>query len=207
MSANLNGNLADNDGNINNDNNNINENNKLIQNNFTANNNSLNEPFFFVFVPEKLDVDFLCGCSLHCGVKFISAIFLFGSVIGIISSVMNEIMFDTVVSFVCSIFCLVSGIYLFKSSFTFNYLDAKVAYFIYAILTIYDIITFLIECLLISIGIMNPFGDNSFSLENFIIFLIGGLVTEIVKIYLVWIVFCYMAHIHLNRTKLVLLMK
>ena len=65
MSANINENLADNEGNINNDNN-INENNKLIQNNFTLNNNSLNEPFFFVFVPQKLDVDFLCGCSLHC---------------------------------------------------------------------------------------------------------------------------------------------
>lgn len=206
MSANLNGNLSDNGGNINNDNN-INENNKLIQNNFTVNNNSLGEHFFFVFVPEKLDVDFLCGCSLQCGVKFISAIFLIGSIIGIISSAMSKIMFDTVVSFVCSIFYLVSGIYLFKSSITFNYLDAKLAYYFYAILTIYDIITFLFECLLISIGIMNPFGDNSFSLENFLIFLVGGLVSEIVKIYLVWVVFCYMAHIHLNRTKLVLLMK
>ena len=206
MSANINENLAYNEGNINNDNN-INENNKLIQNNFTLNNNSLNEPFFFVFVPQKLDVDFLCGCSLQCGVKFISIIFLVGSVIGIISSSMSEIMFDTIVSSVCSILYLVSGIFLFKSTLTFNYLDAKISYFFYAILTIYDIVTFLVECLLISLGIMNPFGDNSFSLEKFTIFLVGGLASEIIKIYLVWIVFCYMVHIHLNRTKLVLLLK
>ena len=70
----------------------------------TLNDNTENDTFFFVFTPSKIDIDFLCGCSLHCGVRLIAIIFLIGSIIGILSSMATQVVFDNIIAFIVSFF-------------------------------------------------------------------------------------------------------
>ena len=171
--------------------------------NITLNDNTENDSFFFFFTPSKLDIDFICGCSLQCGVRLIAILFLLGSIGGILSSFGNQLIFDNIVAFILSFFYFFAGIFLFKSTVSYNPRDAKIAYLFYAGLAIFDIISFIFSCALISLGLSHVFGNGMFTLQKFAVFLVGGILTEIVKIYLVWIVFCYMVHIKLKRINLV----
>ena len=169
------------------------------------NDNTEKDSFFFVFTPSKIDIDFLCGCSLHCGVRLIAIVFLLGSIMGILSSMATQVIFDNVIAFIVSIFYFIAGIYLFKSTVSYIPGDAKIAYLFYAGLTIFDIFSFICSSVLISLGISNAFGEGNFTLQKFGIFLVGGIINDIIRIYLVWIVFCYFVHIKLKRINLVLL--
>lgn len=169
------------------------------------NDNTENDTFFFVFTPSKIDIDFLCGCSLHCGVRLIAIIFLIGSIIGILSSMATQVVFDNIIAFIVSFFYFVAGIYLFKSTVSYIPRDAKIAYLFYAGLTIFDIFSFICSSVLISLGLSNAFGKGNFTLQKFGVFLVTGITNEIIRIYLVWIVFCYFVHIKLRRINLVLL--
>ena len=171
----------------------------------TLNDNTENDTFFFVFTPSKIDIDFLCGCSLHCGVRLIAIIFLIGSIIGILSSMATQVVFDNIIAFIVSFFYFVAGIYLFKSTVSYIPRDAKFAYLFYAGLTIFDIFSFICSSVLISLGLSNAFGKGNFTLQKFGVFLVTGITNEIIRIYLVWIVFCYFVHIKLRRINLVLL--
>lgn len=171
----------------------------------TLNDNTEKDSFLFVFTPSKIDIDFLCGCSLHCGVRLIAIVFLLGSIMGILSSMANQVIFDNVIAFIVSIFYFIAGIYLFKSTVSYIPRDAEIAYLFYAGLTIFDIFSFICSSVLISLGISNPFGEGNFTLQKFGVFLVGGIINDIIRIYLVWIVFCYFVHIKLKRINLVLL--
>jgi hypothetical protein len=179
---------------------------KEPENQLLNNQNFTDEPFLFFFIPFHIDVDFLCGCSLYIGIKLIAFILIFASLFGIYTTLTLPFhIFNTMFSLLITVLYLIAGFYLFKSTITFSYDDVKIGYFLYACLVIYDVFSFLLSYFLISVGIINPYGGTQFTVKKFVVSFVMGIFSEIIKIYLVWIIYCYMVHIKVGRINLVLL--
>lgn len=169
------------------------------------NNNTEKEKFLFFFTPDKVDFEFLCGCSLHTGAKVISILFIINSLFGIFFSGFNKSVLLILSGLAFSIGYLVSGIFLYKSTITFEYSDAYFGYAVYAGIWIVELILTLSKLILIFFRIYNPFDEKTNFFIQFITYLASEFFSKIIALYFVWIVFCYSVNIKLNRKKLILL--
>ena len=55
----------------------------------------------------------------------------------------------------------------------------------------------------LAFGIINPFAASSNFFKSFFVYFSNLCLTELVKLYCVWISFCYKVHLNLNRHKLI----
>ena len=89
------------------------------------------ERFLYMFKPEKVEVDFICGYSLFVSVKIISIILIILGMLDVLMTYLNTNFFNFLESFIYSVLYLVSGIYLFISTINFESNDAFVGYKLY----------------------------------------------------------------------------
>ena len=171
------------------------------------NDNLTKDNFLFVLSVEKIDISFLCGCTLFAGIRFISIFMVIIGLTNIYYSYKNENYLDFILSFIYSFLYFISGFYLFKSSISLSFYDANIGYKIYASLFLFELFLFISNSFLTSIGIINPLGEGKLFLKKYIFYLIGGLFFTLIKLNFIWITFSYMIHLKLNRIKVIMLEK
>ena len=171
------------------------------------NDNLTKDSFLFVFSVEKIDISFLCGCTLFAGIRLISICMVINGLSNVFFSYKNENYLDFILSFIYSFLYFISAFYLFKSSISLDFYDANIGYKIYASLFLFELFLFISNCFLISIGTISPLGEGKFFLKKYIFYLFGQFSFALIKLYFVWIVFSYMIHLKLNRIKVIMLEK
>jgi hypothetical protein len=174
---------------------------------YNDNLNSGKECFLYMFKPEKVEVDFICGYSLFVSVKIISIILIILGMLDVLMTYLNTNFFNFLESFIYSVLYLVSGIYLFISTINFEYNDAFVGYKLYESLFLFELLLFLLKIILISIGLIHPLGEGRSFVKKFSLYLGVGICAELIKLYLLWVVFSYFVHLKLKRIKIILLLK
>lgn len=173
----------------------------------SQNSNSTKESFLYIFKPKSVEVEFLFGCSLLNSIKFISIILICLGLINVLFTYINTNFFNFLEFFIYSVFYLVSGIYLYVSTVTLKYYDAVVGFKLYESLFIFELTLFILNIILIAFGIIHPLSEGANFLKKFSFYLILGSCGEIIKFYLLWIVFSYFVHLKLNRINVILLSK
>jgi hypothetical protein len=173
----------------------------------SQNSNSTKESFLYIFKPKSVEVEFLFGYSLLNSIKFISIILICLGLINVLFTYINTNFFNFLEFFIYSVFYLVSGIYLYVSTVTLKYYDAVVGFKLYESLFIFELTLFILNIILIALGIIHPLGEGANFLKKFSFYLILGSCGEIIKFYLLWIVFSYFVHLKLNRINVILLSK
>ena len=169
------------------------------------NDNLTKDSFLFVFSVEKIDISFLCGCTLFAGIRLISICMVINGLSNVFFSYKNENYLDFILSFIYSFLYFISAFYLFKSSISLDFYDANIGYKIYASLFLFELFLFISNCFLISIGTISPLGEGKFFLKKYIFYLFGQFSFALIKLYFVWIVFSYMIHLKLNRIKVIMM--
>ena len=170
----------------------------------SLNNNSTNEIFLYIFKPKSVEIEFIFGYSLFSSIKIISIILIILGIINVLLTYLNNNFFNFLESFIYAVLYLVSGIYLFISTITLKYNDAIIGYKLYEFLFVFELVIFILNILLISIGIIHPLDEGSRFLKRFCLYLGIKIFTEIIKIYLLWIIFSYLVHLKLNRVNIIL---
>ncbi len=173
----------------------------------SQNSNSTKESFLYIFKPKSVEVEFLFGYSLLNSIKFISIILICLGLINVLFTYINTNFVNFLEFFIYSVFYLVSGIYLYVSTVTLKYYDAVVGFKLYESLFIFELTLFILNIILIALGIIHPLGEGANFLKKFSFYLILGSCGEIIKFYLLWIVFSYFVHLKLNRINVILLSK
>ena len=171
------------------------------------NDNLTKDNFLFVLSVEKIDISFLCGCTLFAGIRLISIFMIINGLLNIYYAYKNENYLDFTLSFIYSFLYFISGFYLFKSSISLSFNDANIGYIIYASLFLFELFLFISDCFLTSIGIVNPLGEGKLFLKKYIFYLVGGFFLTLLKLYFIWITFSYMIHLKLNRIKVIMMSK
>ena len=169
------------------------------------NDNLTKDNFLFVLSVEKIDISFLCGCTLFAGIRLISIFMIINGLLNIYYAYKNENYLDFTLSFIYSFLYFISAFYLFKSSISLSFNDANVGYIIYASLFLFELFLFISDCFLTSIGIVNPLGEGKLFLKKYIFYLVGGFFLTLLKLYFIWITFSYMIHLKLNRIKVIMM--
>jgi hypothetical protein len=172
---------------------------------YLENENISKDPFLFIINIKKVDISFLCGCSLFCAIKLISIFMIINSISNIFFS-FNSNYINIIFSLIYNILYFISGFYLFKSTISFDFNESMIGYNIFAFLFICELLFFIFSLFLSSIGIIHPFGNGKRFLKIFVIYLFGGLIFFLIKLYLVWITFSYYVHIKLNRIKVIMML-
>ena len=165
----------------------------------SLNNNSTNEIFLYIFKPKSVEVDFIFGYSLFSSIKIISIILIILGIINVLLTYLNNNFFNFLESFIYAVLYLVSGIYLFISTITLKNNYALIGYKLYEFLFVFELTIFILNILLISIGFIHPLGEGSTFLKKFCLYLGIKIFTEIIKIYILWIIFSYFVNLKLNR--------
>ena len=166
-------------------------------------NNLTNEKFLYIFIPKSVEVEFIFGYSLLPSIKIISIILIILGIINVLFTYLNNNFFNFLESFIYAVLYLVSGIYLFISTITLKYNYALIGYKLYEFLFVFELTIFILNILLISIGFIHPLGEGSTFLKKFCLYLGIQIFTEIIKIYLLWIIFSYFVHLKLNRVNII----
>ena len=172
---------------------------------YLENENLSREPFLYIINIEKVDISFLCGCSLFCAIKLISIFMIINGFLNILFSFNTKYYINLFVSLIYNVLYFISGFYLFKSTISFDFNESMIGYNIFAFLFICELLFFIFSLFLSSIGLIHPFGNGKRFLKIFVIYLFGGLIFFLIKLYLVWITFSYYVHIKLNRIKVIMM--
>ena len=170
----------------------------------SQNNNSTNEIFLYIFIPKSVEIEFILGYSLNSTIKMISIVLFILGIFDVLMTYLNNNFFGFLESYIYSVLYLVSGIYLFISILTLNYNDAIIGYKLFEFLFVFEFGIFILNILFISIGIIRPLGEGSAFLKKFCLYLGIGIFVEIIKLYLLWIIFSYSVHLKLNRVNIIL---
>ena len=91
----------------------------------SQNNNSTNEIFLYIFIPKSVEIEFILGYSLNSTIKMISIVLFILGIFDVLMTYLNNNFFDFLESYIYAVLYLVSGIYLFISTITLKYNDAK----------------------------------------------------------------------------------
>lgn len=166
--------------------------------------NPTNEKFLFAIPVESIALQSACGCSLKTGCQIIAVLFLLSAVTNLFGAFAFYSLISTIMSlFYFSVF-FIAGYYLLYSTWTFIPKQAYVAYFIYAIIFIWNFIEFILIILMIILGFYYPYGVTN--LSTFQIILLYSITVSIylaIHLYLIWIIFSFYVHILNNREHLV----
>ena len=163
--------------------------------------NSCNEKFLFFFTPKTVDLESCCGFSLRSGIKLVSIYLLFASISYFCSILKEETWIEIILSILISLCYLISAFYLFLSTIYLEYSYCKIGNIIYTLIFYFDII----DCFIVSIRIST---NQIYLLFNSIIitqiiFIIMQFISILIELYMLWIGFCYLVHIKMERLNIV----
>lgn len=173
---------------------------------YLENENLSREPFLYIINIEKVDISFLCGCSLFCAIKLISIFMIINGFLNILFSFNTKNYINLFVSLIYNVLYFISGFYLFKSSISFDFNESMIGYKILSLLYIFELFFFITSLILSSIGVIHPFSNGKNFLKSFVIYFFVGLTYFLIKLYFVWITFSYYIHIKLNRIKVIMML-
>ena len=163
--------------------------------------NSCNEKFLFFFTPKKVDLESCCGFSLRSGIKLVSIYLLIAAIYYFCSILKEESWIEIILSILISLCYLISAFYLYLSTIYLEYSYCKIGNIIYTLIFYFDII----NCFIVSIRIST---NQIYLLFNSIIitqiiFLIMQFISILIELYMLWIGFCYLVHIKMERLNIV----
>ncbi len=173
---------------------------------YLENENLSKESFLFIINVEKVDISFLCGCSLFCAIKLISIFMIINGILNIFYSFNSKNYINLIVSLIYNILYFISGFYLFKSTISFDFNESMIGYKILSLLYIFELFFFITSLILSSIGVIHFFSNGKNFLKSFVIYFFVGLTYFLIKLYFVWITFSYYIHIKLNRIKVIMML-
>lgn len=170
----------------------------------TLNNlNTDNDHFFFIFTPKTVDIECCCYFCLRTAMKLLAVSFLFGATSSFMSAVKSVSPLIIIISVVMSLLSLVIAFYLFIAAVNLNAHYSNVAYVLFEIIILINLIEDLTAMVLLCLGIISPLGNQNVFLV-LIIFVIVCLITVGVNLYFLWIVFSFKVHLKNNRLRVVL---
>lgn len=146
--------------------------------------------FLFVFKPDKLANQFLCGCSLRFGVRLISLIFLTASLAKFISVYEQENLRRTITSALILLVFIVAAFSIIYSSINLDPYFAYVGLLIYTVIFYFYIVDNLLFMAFVAFGVINPYGANFSWISIFLLDLLI-IFSMIVHLYFVWICYSY----------------
>jgi hypothetical protein len=151
---------------------------------------------FFPVTEENYCKHFCCGCSLKCGIQFISIISIINGVFGIIDSFYSKNFLSLILVAFLALCSLLGGSYLFSSVGSYREDFAMRGYFFYLINFYVDLISFLIGMILImafhtDIEHMGKISHAWF----FFIYLLVAVFYFLIRIYFLYVIFSYCMYV------------
>ena len=170
-------------------------------NSIKLNENLCNEKFLFFFTPKKVDLESFCGCSLRSGIKLISIYLLFVSISFFCTMLKEESWIEIIITLLITLSYLITAFYLFLSTIYLEYSYCKIGNVIYTLIFYFDII----NCFIVSIRI--PLNQIYLIYNSIIIteisFLLMEIISILIELYMLWVGFCYLVHIKMERLNIV----
>lgn len=170
----------------------------------TLNNlNTENEKFFFIFTPKTVDIECCCCFCLRTGMKLLSIMFLCNATSSFMSAVKSVVPLIIIISIVLSLLSLVIAFYLYIAAVNLNAHYANVAYVLYEIVILINLIEDVTAMILLCFGFIAPLGEQNVFLVLSIFIIVCG-ITVGVNLYFLWIIFSFKVHMGNNRIRVVL---